>query len=189
MPIKIPVVLGSVREGRKSLFAAKLINQALKDKKVESVLVDFKEMPLPFFYSALLPIQLKGNYQNSNVQKWSDIARGADAFVLIVPEYNHGYSAVLKNALDWLYLEFEKKPFGLVGVSSGTFAGARAIEQMRPIIENFSGFAIRETVMFGPVGKAFDEQGKLIDESYLKKIEGFLQSLMWFTEAMNKARV
>lgn len=188
MPLNIPVVLGSVREGRKSILPAKLMVEKLKQAGVETQLVDFKGLPLPLFDSELLPIQLKGKYENPNVQKWSDIARAADAFVLVAPEYNHGYSAALKNALDWLYLEFEKKPFGLVGVSSGSIAGARAVEQLRPVVENFGAFAIRETVMFGPVGKAFDEAGKLLDESYHKKIDGFIASLRSAAEIMKKAR-
>jgi NAD(P)H-dependent FMN reductase len=122
------------------------------------------------------------------VQKWSRIADAADAFVLVAPEYNHGYSAVLKNALDWLYPEFDHKPVGLVGVSSGQVGGARAIEQLRPIAENFSMFAIRETVMFAKIKDVFNEQGKLLDETYNKKIERFLQSLAWSAEAMKQAQ-
>lgn len=188
MSLNIPVILGSVRAGRKSIFAAKFLVEKLEQAGFETQLVDFKELPLPFFDSEKLPIQLKGQYDNPNVQKWSDIARAADAFVLVAPEYNHGYSAVLKNALDWLYLEFEKKPFGLVGVSSGSIAGARAVEQLRPVVENFGAFALRETVMFGSIGKVFDEAGKLLDESYNKKIDGFIASLQSAAEIMKRAR-
>ena len=184
MPLNIPVILGSVREGRKSEAPAKYILEKVKAAGHESKLVDFREMPLPFFDSSLLPVQLKGKYPYPNVQKWSEIAYKADAFVILAPEYNHGYSAVLKNALDWLYLEFDHKPVGLVGVSSGTIAGARAIEQLRPIMENFSMFAIRETVGFAIVQNVFDDQGKLLDDSYNKKIDGFLESLIKSAELM-----
>lgn len=184
MNLNIPVVLGSVREGRKSIYPAKLLVEQIKAAGHESQLVDFKELSLPFFDSALMPVQMKGKYPYPNVQKWSEIAYKADAFVIVTPEYNHGYSGVLKNALDWLFLEFDHKPVGLVGVSSGTIAGARAVEQLRPVMENFTMFAIREALMFGPIGSAFDEQGKLIDESYLKKIDGFLQGLIKSAEIM-----
>ena len=182
--LNIPVVLGSVREGRKSIFVAQFIVEKLKSLGIETQVVDFKEMPLPFFNSPLLPVELKGKYPDANVQKWSGIAYKADAFVIVTPEYNHGYPAVLKNALDWLYMEFDHKPVGLVGVSSGTFAGARAIEQLRPIMENFSMFAIRETVNFGTVQKAFDDSGKLLDETYHKRVDGFLDSLAKSAELM-----
>lgn len=182
--LNIPVILGSVREGRKSEAAAKFIVGKIKALGHESQLVDFKELPLPFFNSPLLPVELKGKYPDANVQKWSGIAYKADAFVIVTPEYNHGYPAVLKNALDWLYLEFDHKPVGLVGCSSGTIAGARAIEQLRPIMENFSMFAIREAVGFATVQNVFDDSGKLLDEAYHKRVDGFLQSLIKSGELM-----
>jgi NAD(P)H-dependent FMN reductase len=182
--LNIPVILGSVREQRKSIFPAKLMVQKIREAGHTSELVDFKEMPLPFFDSALMPVQLKGKYPYPNVQKWSEIAHKADAFVVVTPEYNHGYSGVLKNAFDWLYLEFDHKPVGLAGVSSGSIAAARAIEQLRPIMENFTMFAIRETVGFGPVSAVFDKDGKLLDETYNKKIDGMLAALVKVAEIM-----
>ena len=184
----IPVVLGSVREARRAFAPAKLLVEKIIAAGHESELVDFKEMPLPFYNLNTVPVALKGVYPNENAQKWSNIARRADAFVLIVSEYNHGYSAVLKNALDWLYMEFNKKPFGMVGVSDGKYGGMRAMEQLRQVIENFGAFAIREVVAFGPVQNAFSEEGKLTDESYLKKIDGLLTNLAFFADAMKKVR-
>jgi len=184
MALNIPVILGSVREGRRSEAPAKYIVEKIKAIGHSSQLVDFKELPLPFFDSALTPTALKGVYPYPNVQEWSDIAYSADAFVIVTPEYNHGYPGVLKNALDWLYYEFDHKPVGLVGVSDGTVAGARVIEHLRPIIENFSMFAVRETVMFAKAQEAFDSGGKLVDSSYDKKIDGLLKSLIQVTEVM-----
>jgi NAD(P)H-dependent FMN reductase len=184
MSLNIPVILGSVREGRKSEWPARFVMGKIKALGHESQVVDFKELPLPFFNSELMPVQLKGVYPEPNIQRWSEIAYNADAFVIVTPEYNHGYPAVLKNALDWLYLEFDHKPVGLVGVSDGLVAGARVIEQLRPIIENFSMFAVRETVMFAKAQNVFDEQGKLLDEVYQKKVDGMLKSLAQVAEVM-----
>ncbi len=186
--LNIPVVLGTVRQKRKSIFPAKLVVESLTAAGVKSQLVDFKELPLPFLDSPKEPSGLNKKYPYPNVQKWSGIADSADAFVFIVPEYNHGFPAVLKNALDWLYSEFEHKPVGLVGVSSGVVGGARAIEHIRPIVETFSMFAIRETVMFGKVQDLFDQQGTLLDESYIKKIDRFIQSLLWSVKAIKMAK-
>lgn len=182
--LNIPVILGSVREGRSSYFPAKFLVKKITEAGHASELVDFKEMPLPFFYSALMPVQMKGKYPEPNIQKWSDIAYRADAFVIVSPEYNHGYPGVLKNALDWLYLEFDHKPVGLVGVSDGLVAGARAIEQLRPIMENFSMFAVRETVMFAKAPEVFDAAGELLDQAYNKKVDGLLKSLIQSAEIM-----
>ncbi len=184
MSLNIPIILGSVREGRNSEAPAKYVLEKVKALGIETQLVDFKQMPLPFFNSALMPVQLKGKYPDPNVQKWSEIAYNADAYVIVTPEYNHGYPAVLKNALDWLYLEFDHKPVGLVGVSDGLVAGARVIEQLRPIMENFSMFAVRETVMFPKAQNVFDADGKLLDEVYNKKIDGMLKSLTQVAEIM-----
>jgi NAD(P)H-dependent FMN reductase len=186
--LNIPVVLGSVREGRKSIFAANFILEQLGAKNITTQLVDFKELSLPFFEQALMPVQMKGQYPYPNAQKWSEIARAADGFVIVTPEYNHSYPAVLKNALDWLYLEFEKKPVALVGVSSGRFGGARAIEHLRPVMENYSMFAIRETVNFGPVSQAFDEQGKLIEERYIGQVNSLIDVLLQNAEVMKVLR-
>ena len=188
MALNIPVILGSVREGRKSIHPAKWMVEKLKAAGVETQLVDFKELPLPFFDSELMPLALKGKYPHENVQKWSSIALAADAFVLIVSENNHSYTAVLKNALDWLYREYDKKVFGLVGISDGTFAGARAVEHLRPIIENFGAFAIREAVMFGKVQNIFDAEGKLLDETYNKRVENFISVLTSSAEVMKPLR-
>ncbi len=182
--LNIPIILGSVREGRRSEAPARYILEKVKALGHDTQLVDFKQMPLPFFYSELMPVQMKGLYPDPNVQKWSEIAYAADAFIIVTPEYNHGYPGVLKNALDWLYLEFDHKPVGLVGVSDGLVAGARVIEQLRPIMENFSMFAVRETVMFAKAQDVFDADGKLLDESYNKKIDGLIKSLTQVAEVM-----
>lgn len=186
--LNIPVVLGSVREGRTSEGPANLLVERIKTAGHESQLIDFKVLPLPFFDSPNVPVAMKGIYPHENVQKWSEIAKQANAFVLITPEYNHGYTAVLKNALDWLYMEFEKKPFGLVGVSDGRMGGVRATEQLRPVIENFGAMAIRETILFNSAEKVIDAQCELVDPTYEGKINRFLNSLVWWAEALKKAR-
>ena len=187
--LNIPVILGSVREGRKSEAPAKYILEKVKAAGHQTQLVDFKELPLPFYDGSTVPVvYYKKQYPHPNAQKWSEIARAADGFVIVSPEYNHGYTAVIKNALDWGYLEFEKKPFGIVGVSNGTTSGARMIENLRPIIQNFNAMSIRETVMIGPVERYFDNDGKLINPELDKKIEGLISGLTWWGEALKFAR-
>jgi NAD(P)H-dependent FMN reductase len=185
MALNIPVILGSVREGRKSEAPAKYILEKVKAAGYETQLVDFRELPLPFYNAPTVPVvYFKSQYPDANAEKWSQIARAADAFIIVSPEYNHGYPAVLKNALDWGYLEFEKKAFGLVGVSNGTTGGARMIENLRLVIENFGAVAMRETIMVGPVTSYFDDTGKMINPELDKKIDGLLKSLTWWAEAL-----
>lgn len=188
MQLNIPVILGSVREGRMSIHPAQLVVEKLEALGHRTQLVDFKELPLPFLDTPKEPSEYKKDYPNENAKKWSSIADAADGFVVVTPEYNHGYPAVLKNAFDWLYPEFYRKAVGFVGVSSGKVGGARAIEQLRPIMENFGMFAVRETVMFGPVKDAFNLEGQLMDETFHKKIDSMLQSLLFSADAMAQAR-
>jgi NAD(P)H-dependent FMN reductase len=181
----VPVILGSVREGRKSEAPAKYLIQKLQTLGYQTQLVDFKKLALPFYNAPTVPVvYYKTGYPNAAVQQWSDIARAANGFIIVTPEYNHGYPAVLKNALDWLYTEFEHKPFGLVGVSSGTVGGARVIEQLRTVIENFGAVAIKQTLMLGPIEKYFDETGKLLEPSFDKRIENFITGLQWWLEKL-----
>jgi NAD(P)H-dependent FMN reductase len=186
--MNIPIILGSVREGRKSEMVARLMFEKVQALGHETQIVDFKELQLPFLDSPLEPSDYNKNYPYEVVNQWSRIADAADAFVFVAPEYNHGYSGVLKNALDWLYPEFNRKAAGLVGVSSGKVGGARAIEQLRTICGNFGMYDIKETVMFAPAKDAFNEAGMLTDESYNKRIDGFLKSLVIAGEAMRAAR-
>ncbi len=186
--LNIPVILGSIREGRRSFFPAKLMVEKLKAAGIDTQLVDFKELPLPILNCSKEPGEYEKIYPDPNVQKWSKIADAADAFIFIVPEYNFGYTAVLKNALDWLYPELRFKAAGLVGVSTGPTGGARAIQQFRGVLSSFNIFDIRETVQFANVQKVFDENGNLLDENYNKRIDGLIKSLAKAAEIMKKFR-
>jgi len=186
--LNIPVILGSIREGRKSYFPAVLLVEKLKAAGVESQLVDFTEIVLPILNCDREPYEYKKVYPNPEVQKWSNIADKADGFIIVTPEYNHGYPSVLKNALDWLFPEYERKAVGLVGVSNGPVGGARALAALRQVISALNMFSVRETVMFAKVQNVFDADGKLLDESYNKKIDGLIASVLWTAEALKQAK-
>jgi len=189
MPLSIAVVCGSARQERKSIFPARYAAQKVTAAGHSAALVDFAELPLPWMDLPMEPSKLKKKYPDPNVQKWSDIAEAADAFVIVSPEYNHGYPATLKNALDWLYYEFKYKPVGLVGVSNGPAGGARVIEQLRLEAGTFSMFDIRETVMVKNVQDVFDAEGKLADTSYEKQFDGMLATLFKAAEVMKNLRI
>jgi NAD(P)H-dependent FMN reductase len=138
--------------------------------------------------SPVTPSKLHKQYPDPAVQQWSGIVDAADALVIVSPEYNHGYPAVLKNALDWLYPEFADKPVGLVGVSNGPSGGARVIEQLRLLCGDFGLFDIKETVLFRSVQNVFGPTGALSDDSYLKQIDGLLAALYRMAEVLKAAR-
>jgi len=188
MPLRIAVVCGSIRQERKSFAAALYVAEKIKQGGHEADLVDFTVLPLPFMDSAQEPSSLKKQYPDANVQQWSDIADAADAFVVVSPEYNHGFPGALKNAFDWLFPEFNNKPVGLVGVSNGATGGARVIEQLRLLAGNFAMYDIRETVMVKKAQDVFGADGTLVDASYEKQFDGLLASLYKAAEAMKQLR-
>jgi len=188
MSLSIAIVCGSVREDRKSILAANYIAAQVVAAGHTAVVVDFIKLPLPFVDTPVTPSSLKGKYPYPEVMEWSKIAASADAFILVAPEYNHGYSAIMKNALDWLYSEFASKPAGLVGVSDGMVGGARVIEQLRALCGGFGMYDIKETVMFRKVQDVLDENGKLLDPSYEKQVNKLIAALVKVGEIMKGLR-
>jgi NAD(P)H-dependent FMN reductase len=188
MSLNIPIICGSTRQERRSILPARYLVTKLQHEGIDTMLVDFTQLPLPLMDTPVPPSDLKKQYPDANVQQWSSIADKADAFIIVTPEYNHGYPATLKNALDWLYTEFRYKPVGLVGVSDGLVGGARVIEQLRLLAGNYSMFDIRETVMVREVQNVFDAQANLLDQSYEKQFTGLLNKLVPVAEVMKKLR-
>lgn len=130
--IRIKIILGSIRESRFGERPANWINDELKSwEGVEAELVDLKDYTMPLFDSPTSPARMEKKYSNEIVAKWSAKIDEADAFIIVSPEYNHGYSSVLKNALDWIFPEWGRKPVAFV--SYGSAGGARAIEQLRTV--------------------------------------------------------
>jgi NAD(P)H-dependent FMN reductase len=127
----ISVIVGSTRQGRFSEKAAQWIFQRLKNRGgVEARVLDLRDFPMPFFDQPMPPAMPgRPTYDNEVVKKWTaEIAR-SDGFIFVAPEYNYGSSAVLKNALDWVYPEWNRKAAAFV--SYGSAMGARGVQQLR----------------------------------------------------------
>src|SRR6267378_6097435 len=127
----ISVIVGSTREGRFSEKPARWILQHLKKRSgVDARLLDLRDFPMPFFDQPVSPAMPgRAPYENDVVKKWTaEIAR-SDGFIVVTPEYNYGPAAVLKNALDWVYREWNRKAVGFV--SYGSAMGARSVQQLR----------------------------------------------------------
>jgi len=107
----ISVIVGSTREGRFSEKPAKWILQHLKKRKgVDAQLLDLRDFPMPFFDEPATPAMPgRPPYKNEVVQRWTAAIAQSDGFVFVTPEYNYGPSAVLKNAIDWVYPEWNRK--------------------------------------------------------------------------------
>lgn len=130
--MKIYIVVGSVREGRTAIKVAKWVQSQINRygySTIETELTDLKQWDLPIFAGANPP--LTGIYDQPKQQQWADYIAKADAFIFISPEYNHGYSPALKNALDYLGKEWQGKPAAYV--SYGGSNGSRSIDQIRQV--------------------------------------------------------
>ena len=144
----VEVITGTTREGRFSERVAGWVVRHLKargDCVVE--LVDLREHPLPFF-DAPAPARTPRIYPREDVARLGETIDRADGFVVLTGEYNHGYPAVLKNAMDWTFVEWRRKPITFVGW--GNVGGARAIEQLRQVAVEFEMAPLRHAVHILP---------------------------------------
>lgn len=178
-PLFIPVILGTVRKGRMSEFAARLVHSEIARRPgVETELIDIRELPLP--------VDDAGE-AIKDAQFSSKMTR-ADALAIVSPEYNHGYSGLLKHVLDSCLKEYIHKAVGIVGVSAGPFGGARGIEGLLPVLRELGLVTIFWDVNFFNVQKVFDSGGTLLDPAYLGRIDKFLKELIWMARTLRYGR-
>ncbi len=158
--MKLMVIIGSVREGRRADIVANWALQQLRqDTELEIDVADLKDIALPFFNEAIIPSDNKGRYENTVGQAWADRVAAADAFIMITAEYNHGPPASLKNAIDWVYDGWKDKPVGFISYG-GISGGIRAVLQLRQNVANAGLWPIPGNVHIPFVSKAFDENGQ-----------------------------
>jgi NAD(P)H-dependent FMN reductase len=164
MSKKITVILGSVRTGRAGKAVADwFMDQTAEfNSDLEFDFIDLKELDLPFMDEPVSPM-MSNNYQHEHTRNWSRIIGASDGFVFIIPEYNHGYSPVLKNAIDFLFNEWKGKPVGLVGYGG---SGARAsIRQLREILDFIGMKSLDNQLGIMRIWEAVDENGKVKSEN------------------------
>ena len=173
----IPVILGTPRQGRLSAHAAALLTSEL-GKRVETELIDV----------ATLPIPVDDAGESAKHEGFAETMNRADALVIVAPEYNHGYPGLLKHVLDTNLKEYVHKAVGLVGVSAGVFGGARVIQNLIPVMRELGLVTIFWDVNFTSVGTRFDDEGRLLDASFLPRIEKFLDELIWMATTLRYGR-
>ena len=178
-PLFVPVILGTPRRGRMSEHAARLMWARVGERPgVETALVDV----------ATLPIPVDDAGEGAKDPGFAELVNRADALVIVAPEYNHGYPGLLKHVLDTNLKEYIHKAAGIVGVSAGIFGGARAIQNLIPVLRELGLVTIFWDVNFATVGSRFDEDGNLLDKSLLPRIEIFLDELLWMAETLRHGR-
>ena len=175
----IPLILGTAREGRQSENVARFVfEQTKKRADVETELIDVRE----------LPMKLDDAGEQMKDPKFSAAIERCDGLIIVTPEYNHGYPGLLKHALDMNLKEYIHKAVGICGVSAGPFGGARVIEGLLPVMRELGLVAIFEDVNFGSVAKIFDDQGNLLDQNYVRRLDKFLNELVWMARVLRHGR-
>lgn len=191
MPLKIGIIIGSTREGRFSDKPATWLYNHIKDHAGVSVeLLDLREYPLPYFNEAIPPAVIKEPYADPQVHAWTQKIGEMDAYIVVSPEYNHGYSAVLKNALDYVKNEWKNKPIAFV--SYGSAGGARAVEQLRQVAIELQMAPIQSALhmMWDVIAGIMQDPSKnpAIFEQFNSRADGMVDQLVWWGNALKTAR-
>ncbi|QDH79903.1 NAD(P)H-dependent oxidoreductase [Echinicola soli] len=179
--MKIAILLGAVRAGRQSSKVGQYVANTLGQKDVDVEVIDLARSNLPIFGTA---------EPDDEGTKWTIDGVGnqldeADAIIFVTPEYHGSFSGVLKNALDYYWKEFQRKPIGVVAVSAGRMAGINASTQLQHVILSLGGYPLPLKLLVSEVHHAFDETGKLADPNVERHTEKFIQEFLWFSKAIS----
>jgi NAD(P)H-dependent FMN reductase len=185
--LKITLIVGSTRGNRFSEKVAQwMMGEAGKRKDLDVELLDLRDYPLPFFEQAIPPgLQGPKGYDDPAIRKWQAKVINADGFIVCTPEYNHGYPAVLKNALDHVYYDWNRKAMAFV--SWGGAGGARGVEQLRLVAIELGLAPVRPAVHIASPWFIKDAS-ELKTEANERAATVLLDDLTWWTRALKTAR-
>lgn len=179
-PVFLPVIVGTPRQGRLTEPAANFVfGEVSKRDDIVTELIDIRK----------IPIRMDDAGEALKDGKFSATVERADGLILVVPEYNHSFPGLLKHVLDTNLKEYIHKAVGVCGVSAGPFGGARMIENLIPVLRELGLVTIFWDVYFSNAGKLFDPAtGKITDQAYNRRVEKFLNELVWMARALRHGR-
>jgi NAD(P)H-dependent FMN reductase len=185
---KIGIIVSSTRPGRFADIPVQWLGEIVRKRDdADFELVDLRDYPMPFFEEKRPLIYAPP--ENEVAIRWGAKMASLDGYIFVTPEYNHGITAVLKNALDYAYSEYNRKPATFVGY--GGAGGARAIEQLRLVLAELQVASLKHTVQIGAVEMiGIVRQGKsMTDYPYLADSAGpMLSEIVWWSNALRAAR-
>jgi NAD(P)H-dependent FMN reductase len=177
----IPIIAGSTRRDRQSIKVARFVFARFRQRQgVETELLDLLEYNFPIMEERL-------HHRDDpppRLREYGEKIARADSLIIVTPEYNNGYPGVLKNALDYLLPEYERKPIGIVTVSAGGHGGLTCLAQLRLVTLGMGAFPIPENLSVSRVHDSFKEDGTPNDPAYERRATAFFDELLWFTEAI-----
>ena len=185
--VKLKIITGSNRPGRFNLQPANWIyDMATQVEGVEAELLDLEVINLPFLDEPNLPVRRQ--YTKEHTKAWAAKIDEADGFIFVTPEYNRSFSAVLKNAIDYLSAEWNYKPASFVSYGA-SLGGALAVEQLRVVTGALKMYGLREQVLLSNYSNDLDEQGNFkFNERHVEFANNLLKSLVFWAEKMKAAR-
>lgn len=181
----LQIILGSVREGRRSKpIADWTVERASNRPDVTVELVDLKDWPLPIFSLAKFPTE--GHYEDPLQQRFAETIAKADGYVFVVAEYNHGITSALKNALDYLYAEWNRKPASFVAF--GNAEGARAVQQLKLVLNELEVAPLPTAVHLRSVAKKIVDGVFHADDAETKRFDTMFAEWVWWARALKASR-
>ena len=191
MPPLIQIIVGTTRPGRFSEKpVAWLIDRLGQRDDLELEIVDVRDHPLPLYESAVSPARAQRKYEDERVTRLGRIVDRADGYIIVAGEYNHGYPASLKNAMDYVFPEFNRKPVTFVGY--GQVGGARAVEQLRLVAVEFEMAPLRHAIHIFPelmiAARTADPFTPEVFASLDPRLEMVVADLLWWSRALGAAR-
>jgi len=181
----IAVIIGSVRRDRQGIKVGRWIEQKLKDRSHTVFFIDPMELDLPILDRMYKEME----NPSEMIQKLRTMIKDADGYIAVTPEYNHSTSSAMKNTLDYFLEEYFFKPSAIVSYSAGPFGGVIAAQQLRIIFAELGAPAISSSFPISKIQNVFDENGKMIDENYERRVKKFLDEFEWYVDAFKNQRV
>jgi NAD(P)H-dependent FMN reductase len=181
-PLTIAVLVGTTREKRQSVQAARYI--AAIGNAIENVSIIFVD-PRDFHFEG------DGNDPEGKDPSYTDITTRADAFFIITPEYNHSFPGSLKRMIDSELGSYNHKPVALAGASNGHWGGVRAVESLVPALRETGLIVMSWDIYFPYVQNIFDETGAIhneYSERYDAQVTKLYDELIWFATILKDAR-
>ena len=188
--MRLMIILGSSRQGRKGEAAALWAKKQVgRDARFELDYVDNRELNLPFFNEPLSPFTMAREgqeYMHPEGRAWANRVAQAEAVIIITAEYNHGYPGVLKNTLDWVGPEWGDKPVGFISYSSNITGGARAVEQLRPVVTELGMIQVANAIHIPKIAEAFNPDGTPVFEGLNDNLKKMCDELIRLRTAIKK---
>ena len=179
----IAVLSSSVRIGRASHRAALFFKKFIEEAQLASVeIVDLLEYHFPIFEERLSKIK----EPSAPMLQFAEKIKGADGIIIVTPEYNGGYPAALKNAVDLLYAEWKRKPIALASVSNGQYAGSQVLTSLSFSLSKIGATVVPSMYRVANVQDVYDENGNTTDPKIPKFARSFVDELIWYIEGKKR---